>query len=201
MSGNEMTLNQMSAHLAWCALVALGLAKREGRALGKIQEHLFLFAWLKQAMRQKRFPKVVAPDLCWLIEQGEKNQASAHLKDKLQYLHDSGTGKLTDKNDLYRLTTILGTLSQMCLPYSLLSEDEWRRLDDNKLNVNIDYLRIRKATLDKGFTECGSQISPVEVVLTGRVEKVEALLASCNWTLSQPKLSQKLRYQLIASPD
>lgn len=201
MNGTKTTLNHMSAHLAWCALTALGIAKRDGRANGRMQEHLFLFEWLKQAMRQKRFPKDVAPDLRWLISQGENHPTNAKLKEKLQYLYDSGTGKLTAKNDLYRLTTILGTLAQMGWPYSLLTEVEWQKLDVDRLNVNTDYLRIRKATLDQGFNSEGTQLSPVQVVLTGRVDKVDALLTSCNWTLSNIEGSKKPCYHMVALSD
>lgn len=201
MNQTKTTLNQMSAHLAWCALTALGIAKRDGRANGNIQEHLFLFEWLKQAMRQKRFHKDVAPDLRWLISQGENHPTNAKLKEKLQYLYDSGTGKLTTQNDLYRLTTILGTLSQMGWPYSLLTEVEWLKMDAARLNANTDYLRIRKATLDSSFNNDGTQTDPVEVVLTGRVDKVESLLASCCWGLSNTELVQKPFYHLLALPD
>lgn len=201
MTEMKTTLNQMSAHLAWCALVALAIAKRNGRANGNIQEHLFLFEWLKQAMRQKRFSKDVAPDLRWLISQGENHPTSAKLKEKLQYLYDSGTGKLTTKNDLYRLTTILGTLAQMGWPYSLLNEVEWLKTDTARLNANTDYLRIRKSTLDQGFSNDGAQVAPVEVLLTGRVEKVQSLLASCNWALSRTEPLQKPHYCMTALPE
>lgn len=197
----KTTLNQMSAHLAWCALTALGIAKKDGRANGNMQEHLFLFEWLKQAMRQKRFSKDVAPDLRWLISQGANHPINAKLKEKLQYLYDSGTGKLTAKNDLYRLTTILGTLSQMSWPYFLLTEAEWQKIDVARLNINTDYLRIRKATLDHGFNNDGTQTSAVEVVLTGRADKVEALLASCCWGLSNTESAQKPFYHLLALAD
>ncbi|MBQ0326258.1 DUF2913 family protein [Providencia rettgeri] len=201
MNQTKTTLNQMSAHLAWCALAALGIAKRDGRANGNMKEHLFLFEWLKQALRQKRFSKDVAPDLRWLINQGENHPTNAKLKEKLQYLYDSGTGKLTAKNDLYRLTTILGTLSQMGWPYSLLTEVEWLKMDAARLNANTDYLRIRKASLDSGFNNDGTQTDPIDVVLTGRANKVEALLASCCWSLSNNESAQKPFYHLLALPD
>ncbi|WP_144139345.1 DUF2913 family protein [Providencia rettgeri] len=201
MSQTKTTLNQMSAHLAWCALAALGIAKRDGRVNGNMKEHLFLFEWLKQALRQKRFSKDVAPDLRWLINQGENHPTNAKLKEKLQYLYDSGTGKLTAKNDLYRLTTILGTLSQMGWPYSLLTEVEWLKMDAARLNANTDYLRIRKASLDSGFNNDGTQTDPIDVVLTGRANKVEALLSSCCWGLFNNESAQKPFYHLLALPD
>ncbi|KAF1366624.1 hypothetical protein FHR25_004906 [Yokenella regensburgei] len=41
-----MTLTEKSGHLAWCALVALALARQNGDALSSAQENLFLTRWL-----------------------------------------------------------------------------------------------------------------------------------------------------------
>ncbi|EAB4450067.1 hypothetical protein JGX82_004750 [Salmonella enterica] len=41
-----MTLTEKSGHLAWCALVALALARQNGDALSPAQENLFLTRWL-----------------------------------------------------------------------------------------------------------------------------------------------------------
>ncbi|EIY0405179.1 DUF2913 family protein [Escherichia coli] len=46
-----------AAHLAWCGLVALHLARRDGRIASKIQENLFLKRWRSTALKQHRFPR------------------------------------------------------------------------------------------------------------------------------------------------
>ncbi|HAK9759000.1 TPA: DUF2913 family protein, partial [Escherichia coli] len=43
--------------LAWCGLVALHLARRDGRIASKIQENLFLNRWRSTALKQHRFPR------------------------------------------------------------------------------------------------------------------------------------------------
>ncbi|EBI8775588.1 DUF2913 family protein, partial [Salmonella enterica] len=47
-----MTLTEKSGHLAWCALVALALARQDGGARSPAQENLFLTRWLATALKQ-----------------------------------------------------------------------------------------------------------------------------------------------------
>lgn len=53
--------------LAWCALVALALARQDGIVPSVSQENLFLTRWLATALRQRRFPRDVTPDIEWLL--------------------------------------------------------------------------------------------------------------------------------------
>ena len=50
-----MTLTEKTGHLAWCALVALALARQEQGELSPAQENLFLTRWLAAALKQRRF--------------------------------------------------------------------------------------------------------------------------------------------------
>ncbi|MCP6612157.1 DUF2913 family protein, partial [Klebsiella pneumoniae] len=49
-----MNLTEKSAHLAWCALVALALARQNGDVVSPVQENLFLTRWLATALKQRR---------------------------------------------------------------------------------------------------------------------------------------------------
>ncbi|MGQ6550640.1 DUF2913 family protein [Serratia sp. JSRIV001] len=68
----ENTTSALS-HLAFCALVALGLARQDGIAGTPYAENLFLIRWLATAQKQKRFPRSVAIDIQWLLERGRKH--------------------------------------------------------------------------------------------------------------------------------
>ncbi|MBH3134763.1 DUF2913 family protein [Serratia marcescens] len=86
----EITLSALS-HLAFCALVGLGIARQEGVASTPLTEHLFLVRWLATAQKQKRFPKCVAIDIALLLEQGRRKGPASKLREKLQYLWRSCT--------------------------------------------------------------------------------------------------------------
>ena len=49
--------------LAWCGLVALALARQDGVVQSASQENLFLVRWLATALKQRRFPRDVTPDI------------------------------------------------------------------------------------------------------------------------------------------
>ncbi|MBE5253992.1 DUF2913 family protein, partial [Mixta sp. Marseille-Q2057] len=51
--------------MAWCTLVALALARQDGGVLSPAQENLFLTRWLATALKQRRFPRDVTPDIEW----------------------------------------------------------------------------------------------------------------------------------------
>ncbi|WP_276573971.1 hypothetical protein [Yersinia ruckeri] len=48
-----MTQTEKSGHLAWCALVALALARKDGSVCSPAQENLFLTRWLAIALKQR----------------------------------------------------------------------------------------------------------------------------------------------------
>lgn len=58
-----MSLTEKSGHLAWCALIALALARKDGTVRSAAQENLFLTRWLASAQKQRRFSRDVAPDI------------------------------------------------------------------------------------------------------------------------------------------
>ncbi|KAF1366600.1 hypothetical protein FHR25_004929 [Yokenella regensburgei] len=80
-----MTLTEKSGHLAWCALVALALARQNDDVLSPAQENIFLTRWLTNALKQRRFSREVAPDIKWLLKQGRQLYVGAKLASKLNY--------------------------------------------------------------------------------------------------------------------
>ncbi|STU51607.1 Protein of uncharacterised function (DUF2913) [Klebsiella pneumoniae] len=119
-----MNLTEKSAHLAWCALVALALARQNGDVVSPVQENLFLTRWLATALKQRRFSRDVAPDIEWLLKQGRQLGVNAKLARKLNYLWRSSSGELSVQNDLFRLTHALETAKDMCWNYRLCSYPE-----------------------------------------------------------------------------
>lgn len=74
----EQTVSDL-AHVAWCALVALRLARQDGQALSPLTMHTFLVRWLAGAQKQRRFPRSVAPDIDSLLRLGRMKGPAADL--------------------------------------------------------------------------------------------------------------------------
>lgn len=89
-------------HLAWCLLVAIRLAERDGQISTPLHTHLFIMRWLANAQKHKVFPKERAPDILWLQAQGKKYGFAAKLRQKVEYIYSSGTGQLAEQSDLSR---------------------------------------------------------------------------------------------------
>lgn len=187
-----MTLTEKSGHLAWCALVALALARLDGGVLSPAQENLFLTHWLASALKQRRFSRDVAPDIEWLLKQGRQLGVSAKLASKLDYLWRSCTGELTEQNDLFRLTYALETAKDMHWNYRLLSDREWSGRYAVALSAGVNSIYLSRTNLDVAFDDCGQQVNPLTARLMGNVAGVLKLFKRCGW---QAELDTSLPHQ------
>ena len=176
-----MTLTLKSGHLAWCALVALALARQNGDVLSPAQENIFLTRWLATALKQRRFSRDVTPDIEWLLKQGRQLGVSAKLASKLNYLWRSCTGELSEQNDLFRLTCALETAKDMSWNYRLLSDREWSGRNAVPLSASVNGIYLSRANLDVAFDDTGRQINPLTARLTGNVAGVMKLFNHCGW--------------------
>ncbi|MBK0167398.1 DUF2913 family protein [Klebsiella sp. S69] len=194
-----MAMTDRTGHLAWCALVALALARQNGDVLSAAQENLFLTRWLATALKQRRFSRDVAPDIEWLLKQGRQLGVSAKLASKLNYLWHSCTGELTEQNDLFRLTCALETAKDMHWNYRLLSDREWSGRNAVALSAGVNGIYLSRANLDAAFDDSGRQINPLTARLTGNVAGVMKVFTRCGWQAEpEPGASLPHQYSLIA---
>jgi hypothetical protein len=180
--------------MAWCALVALALARQESVVLSPAQENLFLTRWLATAMKQRRFSRDVNRDIEWLLKQGRQLGVSAKLVSKLNYLWRSCTGELSEQNDLFRLTYALETAKNMNWNYRLLSDREWSGRYAVVLNAGVNGIYLSRTNLDVVFDDNGQQINPLTARLTGNVAGVMKLFTRCGW-LAEPEEDTSCPYQ------
>lgn len=172
---------QELAHLAWCLLVALQLAKQEGKAQTPMNQHLFIMQWLAGAQKQKRFPKSVATDIQWLLNQGKTYGFGAKLKEKVDYLYRSCTGVLQEQSDLFRLTYAVEVLKSTGWMYVLLSDKAWKEQTGHSLKAAALYIQHRQ--LDTCFNDDGHQIAPLAMRFVGNAVALVNMFAECELTL------------------
>jgi hypothetical protein len=189
-----VTLTEKSGHLAWCALVALALARQSGDVLSSAQENLFLTRWLATALKQRRFPREINQDIEWLLKQGRLLGVSAKLASKLNYLWHSCTGELSEQNDLFRLTYALETAKDMHWNYRLLSDREWTGRYAVVLSAGVNGIYLSRTNLDVAFDDSGQQINPLTARLTGNVPGVVKLFNRCGWQ-AEPESGASLPHQ------
>lgn len=64
--------NFNASHFAWCGLIAIHIARRDGLVNTPAQENLFISRWLATAEKQCRFPKEHANDIRWLLKESRE---------------------------------------------------------------------------------------------------------------------------------
>lgn len=185
--------------MAWCALVALALARQDGGVISPAQENLFLTRWLATALKQRRFSRDVTPDIEWLLKQGRQLSVSAKLTSKLNYLWRSCTGELSEQNDLFRLTYALETAKDMHWNYRLLSDREWSGRNAVTLKAGVNGIYLSRTNLDAAFDDSGQQINPLTARLSGNVAGVVKLFNRCGWQAERESgATQPHQYLLMA---
>ncbi|EBE3722345.1 DUF2913 family protein [Salmonella enterica] len=174
-------LTKNSAHLAWCALMALLMARQDGTVSSPAQENLFLTRWLATALKQRRFPRDVTPDIEWLLQQGRTLGGRAELRSKLEYLWQSCTSELDTQSDLFRLTYALEHARSLAWIYRLLSDREWSGSRAVTLSASVNGIYLLHSSLDAAFDLAGHQVAPLLARITGNVAGLEKLFSSCGW--------------------
>lgn len=188
---------EKSAHMAWCALVALALEKQDKNRFSSAQENLFLLRWLAKALKQHRFPREVAPDIGWLIKQGRIPVKQVSLAKKIEYLWCSCTQELLQQTDIFRLIYALDTAMNMQWQYRLLSDREWTGRNAVTLNDGVNSVCISRSGLDQAFDNDGQQIFPLMARLTGQVAGLQTLFKTCGWT-AETEAGASFLYRLSA---
>lgn len=179
-----------TAHMAWCALIALHTARQDGTVLSEAQQNIFITRWLAEARRTRRFPRDVARDIDWLLKQGRTLGVRAKLPFKLDFLWKATTGSLADQPDLYRLSHVLETAREYHWVYQMLSDDQWQGRRRVAFNPEVNGVYVLKTSLDAAFDEAGKQLTPVRVRLSGSISGFQALLESCGWGAIQEDSDQ-----------
>lgn len=195
------TSNLYVDHLAWCGLIALGLAQQAGAVNSPAQENLFLCRWLATAEKKRLFRRELANDIRWLLKEGREKGLQADLPGKLEYLWRASSGDLLAQNDLFRLQHVMHAIKLTGINYGVLIESEWEGRNAVKVSPKVPGVFIRKADLESGFDKDGNLINPVAVRITAQTYAVDALLLRAGWKQQPDSETPLLHYLTTISHD
>ncbi|MBK0018742.1 DUF2913 family protein [Kosakonia sp. S42] len=165
-----------SARMAWCALVALAMARRDGIVSLPGSEALFLQRWLVTAQKQKRFPKSTADDLAALLEYARTPGTSARLLAQLERLWLTGNRSPRGETGLHRFTRVTEILKAAGWDNAVVSPR------DLKSGAADDYrcasgFYVTRTALSTGFNQAGALVHPVNIRVRGEAEVFMRTLA------------------------
>ena len=199
-SQKQLTQTQRAGHVAWCALVALRMEIHSVHGLSEAQQNLFLTRWLSTAHKQRRFHRDTQTDVEWLLKQGRQYGVNARLVQKLEYLWNASTGKLSEQNDLFRLKYAMETAVNIKWVYRILSDREWTGRHAVKLNPTVNMVLLSESSLTAAFCGDGNQLQqPLYAKITGSVDGMQTLLLRCGWS-ARPMDDEPHLYQLSVVP-
>ncbi|KHJ69225.1 hypothetical protein QU24_04680 [Pantoea rodasii] len=186
------------SHLAWCGLIALHTARRDGVATSPSQDNLFLTRWLATAEKQRRFPRELASDISWLLKEGRVKGLRADLPGKLDYLWRAGNGNLQGQNDLFRLQHALHAVKLTGWIYMVLAESEWSGRRQLRLSPSVSGIYLNRHALDAGFDEHGRQRIPLPARITGELPALDKLLQRSGWRREAARSADEHLHLLLA---
>lgn len=168
------------AHLIFCTLTALYLARQEHGIDTPYAENIFLLRWLKLVQKQKRFAKTMVPNIDLLIRLGQKQGITGGLRSALEELWRESC-----PHDLLRLTQAIEALITAGWENATVTDEKWDAGGNMRESSDNPAFFVCRSGLEKGFAENGELIHPVDFVVYG------------DTTLFIDAFSQ---YQLVAKP-
>lgn len=161
-------------HFAWCAQIALAIARRVKMVTTSVQEHIFLMNWLTTAQKRKLFPREIASEIDYLIRLGKQQGIIAGLKRKLTFIYKSCCEDISEQSDLFRLTFALEELKNNGWRSHTLSTADWKKGWEGPFSPAI-YIEL--PALQAAFSDEGQQIKPLPIRVTGDTEYVSRTLS------------------------
>lgn len=189
----EQTVTDLT-HLAWCALVALRLAQRDGQVLSPLMTHTFLLRWLATAQKQRRFPRSVAADIEGLLQLGRQKGPTAGLHKRLEYLYESCSSPVSRQSDLFRLTYAIEALKAQGWINAAVADHEWDIPTLLAEYADVSALLVKKSELVCCFTEDGRLTASLVFAVKGNQQAVKVAFAEQALTCT---ISEQGSYALL----
>jgi hypothetical protein len=164
----EKQTTEQLGHFAWCALVALALARQEGLANNQVSEHVFTSNWLNKAWKEKRFPKSIAPELTGLIKKARAEGMSANLERVLYALFKKCTRNIIEQSELFRMNFAIDSFKRYGWKTVMTTTRDWKvltRCEPTQIQGNS--LIIDNKALYTSFDDSGYLLKPLELRVFG----------------------------------
>lgn len=186
----EKTVSDL-AHFAWCALIALRLAQRDGQALSPLTEHSFLVRWLAAAQKQRRFPRSVADDIESLLRLSRRKGPAAGLHKRLNDLFESCTAPVSQQSDLFRLVSMIEVLKAQGWLNATVDDHEWNVPALAKEYADDLALLVKKSDLVRCFADDGRLVAPIEFIVRGTPDSALAAFDAQAFRFSVSELDNR----------
>lgn len=188
------------ANLAWCALIALHMARKH--RLTEQDKHDFLVNWLKKAYADISIHTEVKEDIGWFLQQAAVHGKKAYLVRKLTYVWHMTTGQMIDNADMLKLTRAINFAQSLGWRYRLQEETNLFNCHNTELSVT-NIIIIFRLSLDDAFNSYGKQVRPVKACIKGNINSMKEILRGFQWDIMTDTSGNFLRssdeYDLVTT--
>lgn len=176
-------MSEKITHFVWCALVAVEMARSDGKIQNREGEQGFVIKWMQEAQKKKLFCRKVAPVLLALLKLNSLYGTSISIKEILNYCWQLNTESLRKQTDFYRLHCALTLINLPELQKFFLSgykqSSDYRVLSNKKMKIFLD-----KKTLLCAFDNNGKLIAPLMIKVEFDIFLVESIMKKCGFDCS-----------------
>ncbi|MDM3354927.1 hypothetical protein [Citrobacter sp. Cb004] len=163
-------MSEKVTHFVWCALVAVEIARSDGRVQTQEEERNFIMKWLQQAQKKRLFCREVAPVLLALQKLNNLYGVSISIREILNYYWQLDTGSLRKQTDFYRL--------HCALTFIKLPEAQKIFLPKHKQFMEIF---IDNETLLRVFDDSGNLIMPLMIKVEFNISLIRLIFRKCSF--------------------
>lgn len=162
------------AHLSWCILIAVKLARQEGRIITSSHEHMFIMQWLTNAQKYKLFPRTYAQDIMWFQGIGKRYGLKAHLYKKAESVLVTQSLGTEHQSYLFRFTQFFEELKQSGWSGYVLPDTPESSQKGIAEIASVIY--VKQSALVESFNDHGALITPLNFKVKGNIAQIQSLL-------------------------
>ncbi|MGR7271245.1 DUF2913 family protein [Klebsiella aerogenes] len=162
------------AHLSWCILIAVKLARQEGRIITPSHEHMFIMQWLTNAQKYKLFPRAFAQDIMWFQGLGKRYGLKAHLYKKAEAVLVTQSLGTEHQSYLFRFTQFFEELKQSGWSGYVLPDTP--ESSQRGIGEIASVIYVKQSALVESFNDRGALITPLNFKVKGNIAQIQSLL-------------------------
>lgn len=168
-------------HIAFCALVSLGIHNKEHGKISSLQENIYILRWLKAARDKKCFPPVFISYLEKLSELACQQMSTASMRKKLEAFYNFSSPDSVAQSEYYRFKIVQTELNLAGYPwYNLTANDLKKKLND----FSGQGIFTEKNAFSCAFTLQGKLSIPLRMIIPVMDEVIKNTFARHSFKLT-----------------
>ena len=171
-------------HIAFCALVSLGIHKKYHGINSFLQENIYILRWLNTAKREKRFSQTHIPYLDKLVELTNQHMSTSSMKKKLESFYHLPLPEHIAQSEYYQFSMAQESLKISGYPWFNLSTHELKK----KLNsFSGQGIFTEKHAFNFAFPLQDKMTAPLRMIIPSMNNTIKKIFSFHNFKITPEK--------------